>query len=133
MKVARVEAERDTTCHEASMARMDADVMGSATVKVESELARVQHALAFSEEARRKAEDEASRLAVYRVSLLLELGTSKDEVSALKEHNLKEKKALEEAYEEGFDLIFNYGYGCCALIHNIFGRKPVVPEGMPDT
>ena len=51
---------------------------------------------------------------------------------ALKEHTLKEKKALEEAYEEGFDVIFNYGYGCCALAHNIFGRKPVVSEGMPD-
>ena len=64
VKVARVEAERDTARHEASMARMDADAMGSARVKVESELARVQHALAVSKEDRRKAEDEASRLAV---------------------------------------------------------------------
>ena len=55
------------------------------------------------EEARRKVKDEASRLAAERVSLLLELGTSKDEVSALKEHALKKKKALEEAYEEGFE------------------------------
>ena len=54
-------------------------------------------------------------------------------MSALKEHTLKEIKALKEAYEEGFDVIFNYGYSCCALAHNIFGRKPVVPEGMPDT
>ena len=54
---------------------------------------------AVVEEARRKAEDEASLLAVERVSLLLELGTSKDEVSALQAQALKEKKALEEAYE----------------------------------
>ena len=44
--------------------------------------------------------DKASRLAVERVSLLLELRTSKDEVSALRAEALKEKKALEEAYEE---------------------------------
>ena len=65
------------------MAHMDADAAESARAKVESELARVQNALAVSEEARRKAEDEASHLGVERVSLLLELGTSKDEVFAL--------------------------------------------------
>ena len=32
---------------------------------------------------------------------------------------LKEKKALEEAYKEGFDMIFNYGYGY-VLSHIIF-------------
>ena len=60
----RAEAERDAAFHEASMARMDADAVGSAGAKVESELARVQNALAVAEEARRKAEDEASRLVV---------------------------------------------------------------------
>ena len=82
---------------------------------------------------RRKAEDKASRLAVERASLLLELGTSKDEVSALQAQALKEKNALYEAYEEGFDVIFNYGYGCCAFAHNICGSQPVVPDEMPDT
>ena len=46
------------------MACMDDDVAGSARAKVESELARVQNALAVLEEARRKTEDEASRMAV---------------------------------------------------------------------
>ena len=63
-KVAQAEAERDAARHEASMARMDADAAGSARAKVESELARVQNTLAVSEEARRKTEDEASRLVV---------------------------------------------------------------------
>ena len=81
--MARAKVERDAACHKASMARMDADVEGSARAKVESKLARVQNALAVAEEARRKAKDEASRLAVKRASLLLELRTSKDEVSAL--------------------------------------------------
>ena len=132
-KVAREEAERDATRYEASMAHMDVDVAGSAKEKVKSELARVQNALAVTEEARRKAEDKASRLAVDRVSLLLELGTSKDEVSALQAQDLQEKKALEEDYEEGFDVIFNYGYGCCAFAHNICGSQPVVPNRMPNT
>ena len=60
--MARAEAERDAARHEASMARMDVIAAGSARAKVESELARVQNALAVAEEARRKAEDEASRL-----------------------------------------------------------------------
>ena len=79
-----------------------------------------------------KTEDKASHLAIERVSLLLELGTSKDAVFALQVHALKEKKALEEAYEEGFDMIFNYGYGC-AFVHNIFGSQPVVIDWMADT
>ena len=73
-------------------------------------------------------EDEASCLVVERVSLLiervsllLELGTSKNEVSALQAQALKEKKAMEEAYEEGIDVIFNYGSGCCDFAHNICG------------
>ena len=54
-------------------------------------------------------------------------------MSALQAHALKEKKALEEAYEEGFDVIFNYGYGCCAFAHNICRSQPLVQDGMPDT
>ena len=92
---------------------------------MEYELAKVPNALAVLEEARWKAEDKASHLAVERVSLFLELRTSKDEVSALLAQTLKEEKALEEAYEEGFDVIFNYGYGCCAFTHNICGSQPV--------
>ena len=82
---------------------------------------------------RRKAEYEASRLVDERVSLLLELRTCKDEVSTIRAEALKEKKAREEAYEEGFDVIFNYWYGCCAFAHNICGSQPEVPDGMLDT
>ena len=46
---------------------------------------------------------------------------------------LKEKKALDEAYKEGFDVIFNYGYGCCAFEHNICESQPEVPDEMSDT
>ena len=30
-------------------------------------------------------------------------------------------------------MIFNYGYGCCAFVHNICGSHPEVPDGMPNT
>ena len=132
-KVARAEVERDVAHHESLMARMDVDAVGSVRAKVESELVRVQNALEVVEEARRKVEDEAGCLAFERDSLLLGLETNKDEMSALQAQTLKEKKALNEAYEEGFNVIFNYGYGCCALAHNICGSQPVVPDGMPDT
>ena len=100
---------------------------------MESELARVQNALAVAEEARRKAEDEASHLADERLSLLLELGTCKDEMFAIRAEALKEKRAMEKAYEDGFDVIFNYGYGCCAFAHNICESQPEVLNGMSDT
>ena len=63
-KVARAEVEKEAARYEASMACMDADAAGSAKAKVESELAKVQNALAVFEEARRKVEDEASHLVV---------------------------------------------------------------------
>ena len=57
---------------------------------------------------RRLGRRRKTRLAIVeRVSFLLELGTSKDEMSALQVQALKEKKAPEKAYEEGFDVIFN--------------------------
>ena len=37
----RINAERDAARHDALMARMDADAVGSANAKVESELAQV--------------------------------------------------------------------------------------------
>ena len=131
--MARAEVERDAARLDASMAHMDANAAGSARAKVESELATVQHALAVAEEARRKAEDEASRLADKRVSMLLEFRTCKDEVSVIRVEALKEKEALRKAYEKGFDVIFNYGYGCCPYAHNICGSQPEFPDGMSDT
>ena len=54
-------AKRDVARYDALMARIDVDAVGSARARVESELARVQNALAVVEEARRKADDEVSR------------------------------------------------------------------------
>ena len=152
-RVVRVEAERDVARHEASMAKLYAEAARSTLAQVEFELARVQHALASSEEAqhkgesalfgakralaaskeaRRKAEDEASRLANERVSLLLELGASKDELAGVQVEAAKEQKAVEEAFGTSFDVIFNYGYGCYAFTHDICGSEPVIPDGMLD-
>ena len=46
--------ERDAARHEVSMARLDAEAARSAWAQVESELAKVQHAFAASEDARHK-------------------------------------------------------------------------------
>ena len=55
-RMARAKAERDATSHDASMARTNVNMAGSARAKVESELAKVQTTLVVVEEARRKAE-----------------------------------------------------------------------------
>ena len=120
---------------ESELARVQHDLAASedAWQKGQYELITVQHALAASEEARRKAEDEVSRLVDERVSLLLELGANKDELSAFQAEASKEQKAVEEAFDAGFNVIFNYGYGCCAFAHNIYGSEPVILDRMLDT
>ena len=96
---------------------------------MESELDEVQQALAASGEAWRKAEEEASRLTDEQVSLLLKLGASRDELSAFRAEVSKERKASEEEFDVGFDVVFNYGYGCCAFAHNSCGSKPGSQKG----
>ena len=52
--MARAKADRDAAHHDASMARMDANVAGNTGAKVEFELARVQNSLVVTKEAKRK-------------------------------------------------------------------------------
>ena len=70
---------------------------------------------------------------VERSSLLLELEASKDEVSSLHSQVAKDKESMEEDYQKALELIFSYGYGCCAFKHNICNDQPEIPDGMPDS
>ena len=63
-------------------------------------LAATEEAKAAAEEARRKTEAKVARLEVKRTSLLLEIGTTKDEVSSLHSQVGKDKKAMEEDYQK---------------------------------
>ena len=65
------------------------------------------------------------------MSLLLELGMVKDEVSSLQSQAGKDKEAMEEEYQKAPKVIFAYGYGCCVFKHNIYEDRPEVLEGMP--
>ena len=38
-----------------------------------------------------------------------------------------------EDYQGSLDLIFAYDYGCCAFKDIIFGDRPDIPDGMPDS
>ena len=51
-RATRAEAERDTTCHEAAMAKLETQGAVNTRAQIKSELARVQHALALEEDAR---------------------------------------------------------------------------------
>ena len=86
-----------------------------------------------AKEARRRAEEESGRLTDERLSLLMELGVIKDDFAAFREKSLIERSALEGEFDASSDVIFNYGYGCCAYEHDIRGSKPRIPPGMPDT
>ena len=88
-------------------------------IKMESELGSVQQALAIAGEACRKAEEENCHLTDERLSLIMELGARKDELLAFQVKVIMERKATEEEFDSSGDVIFNYGYGCCAFAHNI--------------
>ena len=61
-------------------------------------MARVRDALAVTEEAKRKARVETTRLEVEQTSLMLELGAAKDEVSTLQSQASKNKEAMKKDY-----------------------------------
>ena len=89
--------------------------------------------MAASGEACRKAEEENCCLIDERLSLIMELGASKEELSAFQAKVTKEMKEMEEEFDASSDVIFNYGYGYCAFAHNICGSEPMIPAGLLDT
>ena len=54
-------------------------------------------------------------------------------MSSLHSQASKEKEAMEEDYRKALELIFAYGYGCCAFKHSICDDHPEIPNGMPDS
>ena len=78
-------------------------------------------------------EEKNGRLTDERLSLLMELGATKDEFVAFREKTSVEKKLMEAEFDARSDVIFNYGYDCCAFMHNICWSEPLIPAGMPDT
>ena len=135
------------------MAKLTAEGALNTRAQVQSELARVQHALGLAEEARlnaefdrgatqevlaatgeacKKDEEENNQLAEEKLDLIIELGDVKNEFSAFREKAAAEKEMMEVAFDSSGDTLFNYGYGCCAFAHNICGSKPEIPDGMPN-
>ena len=153
-RVVRAETERDAARHEAAMARLKIDVVSGAQAQVEVELAYVRdalvdaedarlkadskrdaacQALVTAEEARRKAKEENGRLTDERLSLVMELEAIKDDFMAFREKTSVEKVVMEAKFDASSDVIFNYGYDCCAFAHNICGSEPLIPTRMLDT
>ena len=63
----------------------------------------------------------------------MERGATKDDDTAFWEKSFAKRSAQEAEFDASSDMIFNYGYGCCAFTHYIHGSKPKIPPGMPDT
>ena len=128
-RAAPAEAERDTTCHEAAMARLEAEAAFNARAQRETELARVQSALAVADsaslkakseckvaeealamagEACTKAKEENSCMMSKLLSLVRELGTVKDEFSAFREKAVADRESMETEFDASGDALFNY-------------------------
>ena len=153
-RAARAETERDVVRYEMAMVLLEIEGARSAQaqvklelslvqsvlpiseggrLKAKSELGSIQQALVATKEACRRVEEENGRLTDERVSLLMDLGTTKDDFVAFRERSFVERSALEAEFDVSSDVIFNYGYGYCAFAHNIRWSKPKFPPGMPDT
>ena len=78
-------------------------------------------------------EKENGRLTDERLSLLMELGATKEYFAAFREKTSVEKMTMEAEFDASSDVIFNYSYGCCVFVHNIYGSEPLIPTRMPDT
>ena len=83
-------------------------------------------------EACKKAEEENGHLANEKLALVIELGAIKDDFVAFREKAAADRETMEAEFDSSGDTLFNYGYGCCAFTHNICGRKPQIPDGMPN-
>ena len=63
----------------------------------------------------------------------MELGATQDYFAAFREKTSVEKIAMEAKFDASSDVIFNYGYGCCAFVHNICRSEPLIPARIPNT
>ena len=75
-------------------------------LKAESELGSVQQALVVAKEACRRVEEDNGRLTDQRLSLLVELGTTKDDFATFQERSFDERLALEAEFDASSDVIF---------------------------
>ena len=98
------------------------------------------NSLADAKEGGRRSEAEITRLEVEfacveakQESLLLDLEASKREVSSFHTRASKDREYLADDYHGSLDLIFAYGYGCCAFKNNICGDRPDIPDSMLDS
>ena len=123
-RAARAEAKRDAARHETAMAKLQIEGAVNTRAQVESELARVQRALAIAENARlraeslrgvaqealaiageayRKAEEENNRLADEKLALVMELGTIKDDFAAFWEKVVADRETMEAKFDASGD------------------------------
>ena len=88
--------------------------------------------MSISGEACKKVEEENGHLADEKLALVIELGALNDDFTAFWEKVAADREAMEAEFDSSGDTLFNYGYGCCALTHNICGSKPQILDGMPN-
>ena len=104
-------------------------VVENATLRVEFERGVSQEALVVAREACRKAEEENDRLVDKRLALVMKLGTINNDFAAFQEKVVADIETMEAEFDASDDTLFNYGYGYCIFTYNI---KPQIPDGMPD-
>ena len=75
----------------------------NARLRAESESGVAQEALAVAGEACRKAEEENNRLMDKRLALVMELGTIKDDFAAFREKVVTDRETMEAEFDASGD------------------------------
>ena len=78
-------------------------------MKAESELYSAQQALDAVKEVFRKAVKEIYRLTDKRLSLIMEVGAGKEELTAFQAKATTEREVMEVEFDASSDVIFKYG------------------------
>ena len=113
---------------------------GDAKARVKVDMTKALNSLAAIEKGGHRSEAEIARLEAQlarieaeRASLLLELKASKGEVYSLHAQAKEDREDMVKDYQGSLELIFAYGYGCCAFKNNICRDWQEIPNGMPDS
>ena len=138
--VTKAEKERDEAKKEARVAQLVTTSTRDSKARVEVDLSKALDYLVTAEEGRCRLEakitcleTELARIEVERTLLLLELEASKGEVSSLHARASKDREDMVTDYQGSLELIFAYGYGCCAFKNDIRGDLPKISDGMPNS
>ena len=106
--------------------------MEEACRRAELERGAPQEVSVAAREACKKEEEENGHLADEKLAFIIEIEALNDDFTAFRKKDAVNREVMKAEFDSSGVTLFNYGYGCCAFMHNICGSKPQILKGMPN-